>query len=83
MSPVPEERTLAARGHDDVNVNDAVAFLVEIAVVVLLSAAGFRYDGSHVVATALGVGLPLVAAVLWGVFAPRERGSTCRWYGCW
>jgi hypothetical protein len=55
-----------------INVNDVVAFLVEIAVVVLLAVAGFRYDGSHVVATALGVSLPLVAVVLWGAFAaPR------------
>jgi hypothetical protein len=58
----------------DINVNDAVAFLVEVAVVVLLAVAGFRYDGSHVVATALGIGLPLVAVVLWGAFAaPRAR----------
>jgi hypothetical protein len=58
----------------DVNVNDVVAFLVELAVVVLLAVAGFRYDGSHVTATALGIGLPLVAVVLWGAFAaPRAR----------
>jgi hypothetical protein len=36
--------------------------------------AGFRYDGSPVLATVLGVGLPLVAVVLWGAFAaPRAR----------
>lgn len=58
----------------DVNVNDAVAFLVEIAVVVLLAVAGFRYEGSRVVATVLGIGLPLAAVVLWGAFAaPRAR----------
>lgn len=55
-----------------VNVNDALAFLAEIAVVVLLAVAGFRYDGSRVVATVLGIGLPLAAVVLWGAFAaPR------------
>ena len=58
----------------DVNVNDAVAFLVEISVVVLLAVAGFRYEGSRVAATVLGVGLPVAAVVLWGAFAaPRAR----------
>lgn len=56
----------------DVNLNDAVAFLVEIAVVVLLAVAGFRFDGPRLQAVALGVGAPLVAVVLWGAFAaPR------------
>jgi hypothetical protein len=59
---------------DAVNVNDVVAFLVEITVVVLLAVAGFGYGGSRVAAVLLGVGLPLVAVVLWGVFAaPRAR----------
>lgn len=70
MTPPPER---AAPPHD-VNANDVVAFLVEIAVVVLLAVAGFRYEGSRVVATALGVGLPVAAVVLWGAFAaPRAR----------
>ncbi|HET8616314.1 MAG TPA: YrdB family protein [Actinomycetales bacterium] len=59
---------------NDVNANDAVAFLVEVAVVGLLAVAGFRYDGSSVGAVALGVGLPAAAVVLWGAFAaPRAR----------
>jgi hypothetical protein len=58
----------------DVNVNDVVAFFVEVAVVVLLAVAGFGYDGSRVAAVLLGVGLPLVAVALWGAFAaPRSR----------
>lgn len=56
------------------NVNDVLAFLVELAVLALLAVAGSRYDGSPVVATVLAVSLPLVAVVLWGTFAaPRAR----------
>jgi len=58
----------------DVNVNDVVAFVVEIAVVVLLAVAGFRSGGSRLAAALLGVGLPVVAVLLWGAFAaPRAR----------
>jgi hypothetical protein len=61
---------------DAVNANDVVAFLVEVAVVVLLAVAGFGYGGSRVAAVLLGVGLPLVAVVLWGAFAaPRARNG--------
>ena len=56
----------------DVNANDVVAFLVEVAVFVLLAIAGWRASTSLVVSVVLAVGLPLVAAVLWGLFAaPR------------
>jgi Protein of unknown function (DUF2568) len=59
-----------------VNANDVVAFLVELAVVVLLAVAGFAYDGPRAVAVLLGVGLPLVAVVLWAAFAaPRARAG--------
>jgi hypothetical protein len=58
----------------DVNVNDVLAFGVEVAAVALLAAAGFGYDGSRLAAVLLGVGLPLVAVALWGLFAaPRAR----------
>jgi hypothetical protein len=61
-------------GRDVVNVNDVVAFVVEIAVVVLLAVAGFASGGSRVAAVLLGVGLPVVAVSLWGAFAaPRAR----------
>ena len=56
----------------DVNANDVVAFLVEIAVLILLAWAGAQVDGPTVVRVALAVALPLVAAVMWGLFAaPR------------
>jgi hypothetical protein len=58
----------------DVNANDVVAFVVELAVVVLLAVAGFATGGSRVTAVLLGVGLPVLAVVLWGMFAaPRAR----------
>ena len=58
----------------DVNANDVVAFLVEVAVVVLLTVAGVASGGSRVTAALLGVGLPVLAVVLWGAFAaPRAR----------
>ena len=58
----------------DVNVNDVVAFLVEMLVLVLLAVAGFSLDASLAVRLLLGIGLPVVAGILWGVFAaPRAR----------
>ena len=58
----------------DVNANDVVAFLVEIAVLILLAWAGAQVDGPTVLRVALAVALPVVAAVLWGLFAaPRAR----------
>ena len=56
----------------DVNANDVVAFLVEMGVLVLLAWAGFTAPGAT--GWLLGIGLPLVAAVAWGMFAaPRAR----------
>jgi hypothetical protein len=61
----------------DVNANDIVAFLVEIVVLVLLAVAGFSASGSTALQVLLGIGLPVVAAVLWGLFAaPRARVSS-------
>ena len=58
----------------DVNANDFVALMVEIAVFALLVAAGWQADASTLVRILLAVGLPLVAVVLWGLFAaPRAR----------
>ena len=63
----------------DVNVNDVVAFVVEVGVLVLLAWAGFTAEAPVVVRVMLGGGLPVVAAVLWGVFAaPRARVSSGR-----
>ena len=58
----------------DVNVNDVVAFLVEVLVLVLLAVAGFSLDASLAVRLLVGIGLPVVAGFLWGMFAaPRAR----------
>ena len=58
----------------DVNANDVVAFLVEIGALILLALAGAQADEPTVVRVALTVALPVVAAVLWGLFAaPRAR----------
>lgn len=59
----------------DVNVNDVVAFVVEIGVLVLLAWAGFSVGG--LAGWLLGIGLPALAATLWGLFAaPRARVSS-------
>jgi hypothetical protein len=73
---VPRDGPPGQGGHrtGDLNVNDVVAFFVELAVVVLLAVAGFTFDGPPAVAVLLGVGLPVVAVALWGTFAaPRAR----------
>jgi len=62
-------------GPVDVNANDVVAFFVEILALVLLTWAGFSAGGA--LGWVLGLGLPLLAAVLWGLFAaPRARVSS-------
>jgi hypothetical protein len=49
-----------------------VAFVTELAAVAALGYWGFALDGTQALRWAAGIGLPLVAAVLWGVFAaPR------------
>ena len=61
-------------GDMDVNANDVLAFVVELGVFALLAVAGWQTDGPTLARLALAVGLPLVAAVLWGLFAaPRAR----------
>ena len=58
----------------DVNANDFVALMVEILVFALLVAAGWQADAPLLARILLAVGLPVVAAVLWGLFAaPRAR----------
>jgi hypothetical protein len=50
----------------------AAAFASELAALAALGWWGFGLDGSLVLRGAVGIGLPLLAAVLWGVFAaPR------------
>ena len=58
----------------EVTANDFVALIVEIAVLALLIAAGWQADASTLVRIVLAVGLPVIAVVLWGLFAaPRAR----------
>ena len=58
----------------EVTANDFIALIVEIAVLALLIAAGWQADASTLVRIVLAVGLPVIAVVLWGLFAaPRAR----------
>lgn len=56
----------------EVNANDVVAFLVEIAALTLIGSAGWQAGGSTPTRVLVAVGVVLVAVVLWGLFAaPR------------
>jgi membrane protein YdbS with pleckstrin-like domain len=58
--------------------NDLLAFLLELAALAGLCWWGFA-TGSGVPAVALGVGAPVAAAVVWGLFAaPRARRPLSR-----
>ncbi|MEV1037558.1 DUF2568 domain-containing protein [Streptomyces sp. NPDC050204] len=55
-------------------VNEAVAFVVELAALAALAWWGFATGGGMAGQLLLGVGAPVVAAVVWGMFAaPRAR----------
>jgi hypothetical protein len=52
--------------------NLALRFLLELCALVALGYWGFKAGGSPITKLALGVGAPLLAAVVWGTFvAPR------------
>jgi hypothetical protein len=54
--------------------NAALAFFLEIAALVALGYWGFQAGSGTPAKLALGLGTPLLAAVLWGLFAaPRAR----------
>ena len=56
--------------------NLTVAFLLELGALAALGYWGVQTGGGPVTKTALGVGAPLLAAVLWGLFAaPRAPVS--------
>jgi hypothetical protein len=49
--------------------NLAVRFLVELAALAAFAIWGFHIGGSRPAQIALGIGLPLTGAVVWGLFA--------------
>jgi hypothetical protein len=54
--------------------NEGLAFLLEIAAIVVLAWWGFTTGGHILINIVLGVGAPVAAMVLWGLFAaPRAR----------
>ncbi|MEU2631928.1 MULTISPECIES: YrdB family protein [Kitasatospora] len=54
--------------------NELLAFLLELAALVLLAWWGFAEGGGTAGRVLLGLGLPAAAVVLWGLFAaPRAR----------
>lgn len=55
-------------------VNEGLAFLFELAALGALAWWGFQTDAGLLIRFALGLGAPLAAAVLWGLFAaPKAR----------
>jgi hypothetical protein len=50
-------------------VNLGIAFLLELVALAALCFWGFHIGGSTIVHIVLGIGLPVAAAVLWGLFA--------------
>ena len=62
------------RNDASASANDAVAFLVELAMLALLAWLGVHLASGTAPKVVLGVVLPAVAATLWGLFAaPRAR----------
>jgi hypothetical protein len=54
--------------------NEALAFLLELAALVLLAVWGFRTGSSTMVHVLLGLGAPALMVLVWGSFAaPRAR----------
>jgi hypothetical protein len=68
--------------------NLTVAFLLELCALAALGYWGFRTASGPAAKAALGIGAPLLAAVLWGLFAaprapvsiPLASGGGC---SCW
>ncbi|SFQ07249.1 YrdB family protein [Actinomadura madurae] len=54
--------------------NEGLAFLLEIAAIAALAWWGFTTGGGILTGAVLGVGAPVAAMILWGLFAaPRAR----------
>jgi hypothetical protein len=60
---------MAQVGANDIKVNDVVAFLVELAALLALSAWGFSAGTGVVPKVLLGLGTPAAAIALWSLFA--------------
>ena len=70
---MPREQRMTQVGASDITVNDVVAFLVEVAALLALSAWGFSAGSGLVPKVLLGLGTPAAAIALWGLFAaPRS-----------
>ena len=67
--------------------NLALRFLLEVCALVALGYWGFKTGGSLITKLALGIGAPLLAAVLWGTFvAPAQWWrcqEPCGWSSNW
>ncbi len=56
------------------SINAGVAFLLELCMLVMLGIWGFQASSENVVRVILGIGAPLLAIILWGMFlAPRSN----------
>lgn len=56
------------------SINAGLAFFLELAMLVSLGYWGFYGDKSTFVKWSLGIGLPVLTAIIWGIFlAPRAK----------
>ncbi|MEV7235606.1 YrdB family protein [Streptomyces sp. NPDC051020] len=70
----------AMRGRPWFMANELLAFVIELAALACLSWWGFTAGGGAAARWLLGLGIPAVAIVLWGLFAaPRARVRLPLW----
>jgi hypothetical protein len=60
-------------------VNLALSFLLELAMVVAFGVWGYHVDGTTLLKWALGLGLPLIIMVFWGIFMAPKASSRLSW----
>ncbi|MFD6887193.1 YrdB family protein [Streptomyces sp. NPDC059957] len=74
MSPTPPSSRLSPPVHAFFLVNEGLAFLLELLILVVLAWWGFSRDIGWAGSLGLAVAAPAAAAVLWGMFAaPKAR----------
>ncbi|MFF1412383.1 YrdB family protein [Streptomyces sp. NPDC058289] len=74
MSPTPPSSRLSPTVHAFFLVNEGLAFLLELLILVVLAWWGFSRDIGWAGSLGLAVAAPAAAAVLWGMFAaPKAR----------